>query len=226
MIEDPSRYIHFKVMEIEGKPGHSDSGGVAYLFRPPVELLDGSALVKAKRTPLLQEWRSKKRLQIRLHEDKAGTSTAPNPDSPLGSPVTSPQLSPSGHMGDVYKMAVQAGTEEVDYERSDPDGKDLERLSNRKQRNAARHIPTLEGTRASMGPSPGIYLPSLEESQLVDTGSDELDISILARDRMPLTHAASNLSIYTIESQGTEETSNDKTPFIISKDTELLTNKV
>lgn len=56
-----------------------------------------------------------------------------------------------------------------------------------------------------------IYLPPLTESQLgsgeeqeLSGGSQELDISVLVGGaRMPLTHAASNLSIYSMD--GDEE---------------------
>ena len=87
--------------------------------------------------------------------------------------------------------------------RPSPDGRD--KSNGKRSRSVRRCLPTLEGTRATMDTT-HIYLPPLTESQLASGAeqglsgdSEELDISVLVGGaRMPLTHAASNLSIYSM----------------------------
>lgn len=122
--------------------------------------------------PLLQEWRRQSALQ-QLPVD-----------TPALGQVAGAQLEP----------------------RPSPDGRD--KSSGKRTRSVRRCLPTLEGTRATMD-NTHIYLPPLTESQLASTAeqgqsrsgdSEELDVSVLVGGaRMPLTHAASNLSIYSTD---------------------------
>lgn len=100
--------------------------------------------------------------------------------------------------------------------RPSPDGRD--KSSGKRSRSVRRCLPTLEDTRATMG-NTQIYLPPLTETQLASKadrglssyrsgGSEELDISVLVGGtRMPLTHAASNLSIYSMGDSAEKGTS-------------------
>ena len=89
--------------------------------------------------------------------------------------------------------------------RPTPLGKDKEKT--RRGRAVVRQLPTLETAKASLT-GKHKYLPAVEEAHLLEEEFEEepidledLDISHIARgDPMPLTHAGSNLSVYSEES--------------------------
>jgi serine/threonine protein kinase len=82
--------------------------------------------------------------------------------------------------------------------RPTPLGKDREK--SRKGRSVVRQLPTLEVAKASIA-GKTMYLPPLEESRLLEEDElEDLDIADFARGvPMPLTHAGSNLSVYSEE---------------------------
>ena len=194
MIDDPSKHVNLQLME-EGAPGSLDVQGVAHLFRPPQHLLDGTAH-SGRRTPLLQvsELGIGSTLGEAAHRASSAILFLPQEWRRQSAPQPSVEL-PSVDQMDGSLLEP----------RPSPDGKD--KSSGKRSRGVRRCLPTLQDTRAAMEPT-HIYLPPLNESQLgsgdEQGDNEELDISVLVGGaRMPLTHAASNLSIYSMD--GDEE---------------------